>query len=103
MLALTVQRYRTAYVLGAVICESSMWSAAAGPLLDIASAKAAKKAAEKTEAKASAIVMAAFPSGCPNQMSATGNVMIVSARETIITAPRIVSTFWRDINWVAMG
>ena len=80
-----------------------MWSAAAGPLIDIARAKAAKKATEKTEAKASAIVMAAFPGGCPSQISATGNVTIVSARETIITAPRIVSTFWRDINWVAMG
>jgi hypothetical protein len=82
---------------------TAMWSATAGPLLEIARAKAAKKATEKTVAKASAIFMATFPGGCPIQISATGNVMIVSARETIITAPRIVSTFWRDINWVAMG
>ena len=46
---------------GAVFCLSSMWSATAGPLIDIARAKAVKKAAEKTEAKASAIAMAGSP------------------------------------------
>ena len=53
---------------------TAMWSATAGPLLDIASANAAKKATEKTVAKASAIVMATFPGGCPTQISATGNL-----------------------------
>ena len=66
---------------------TAMWSATAGPLLDIARAKAAKKATEKTVAKASAIVMATFRARSNQRY---GNVMIVSARETIITAPRIV-------------
>ena len=78
-----------------------------GPVLRdrsvIESANAAKKATEKTEAKASAAIMAAFPIGCPLQISETGNVTIASARETIATAPRIASTFWRDTNRVAMS
>jgi hypothetical protein len=74
-----------------------------GPLLldgcsAIPRANAAKKATENTEAKVSATTRAAFPSGCPVQMSEIGNVTIVSARKTIIAAPRIVVTSWREIN-----
>ena len=69
----------------------------------IARANATKNATENPEAKASAAIPAAFPSGCPIQTSAIGNVNIVNARQAIILAPRITTTFWRDTNLVAMS
>ena len=73
--------------------SSSWWSLLCDCWPAIARANAAKNATAKTDAKASAASPAAFPSGCPIQTSATGNVTIVSARQTIITRPRITSTF----------